>query len=325
VLGAGPYNFPLYGGTNPKEATVNLVKKLLPLGAVLATLAGAIWAAAPASAAPVYVKNGTYQFASNTGGPGLSGSNDTYWRASGNPLTYPQASQSLGATGVGLSVIPDSTAPYNGYADSGVIVPLGTIASSGLLQSDGSLNLPTWTGSSNIQANIYFDTNGDGQPFAFNSDGVYEGSNGDSYVTTGNQPVPASAVTADENPGLGTNTQIWAWLGIDSSAAGQTATGLVTSVNGTNLVSEYAAPVTGLKVTPAYTSLTATWHASSAATRYQVTVTQHNGSTIIATATVTGTSCRIGHLKAKNAYAVKVLALPAAPGQKPTTAYTTTK
>ena len=42
-------------------------------------------------------------------------------------------------------------------------------------------------------------------------------------------------------------------------------------------------------------------------------------------ATVTGTSCRIGHLKAKNAYAVKVLALPAAPGQKPTTAYTTTK
>jgi hypothetical protein len=224
-----------------------------------------------------------------------------------------------------LSVTPDSTAPYSGYADSGVIVPLGTIASSGLLQSDGSLNLPAWTGSSNIHANIYFDTNGDGQPFAFNSDGVYEGTNGDTYVTTGNQPVPASTVTADENPGQATSTQIWAWLGIDSSTAEQTTAGLVTSVNGTNLVSEFAAPVTGLKVTPGYTSLTATWHASSGATGYKVMVTQHQGTTTIATATVTGTSCRIGHLKAKNTYAVKVLALPAAPGQKPTTAYTTTK
>ena len=92
-----------------------------------------------------------------------------------------------------------------------------------------------------------------------------------------------------------------------------------------NLVSTYAAPVTGLKVTPGYTSLTATWKASSAAQTYQVTVTQHNGSVIAGKATVTGTSCRIGHLKAKNTYAVKVLAQPAAPGQKPTTAYTTTK
>jgi len=55
-------------------------------------------------------------------------------------------------------------------------------------------------------------------------------------------------------------------------------------------------------------------------------VTQHNGSVTIASPPpVTGTSIRIGHLKVKNTYAVKVLALPAAPGQKAATVYTTTK
>ena len=118
------------------------------------------------------------------------------------------------------------------------------------------------------------------------------------------------------------NPEVWAWIGVQTSPD-QTAT--ITSVNGNNLVSTYAAPVTGLKVTPGYTSLTASWKASSAATKYQVTVTQHNGSVIVGSATVAGTSCRIGHLKPRNTYAVKVLAQPAAPGQKPTTAYTTTK
>ena len=86
-----------------------------------------------------------------------------------------------------------------------------------------------------------------------------------------------------------------------------------------------AAPVTGLTVTPGYTSLTATWTASSGATSYLVTVTQHNGSVIAGQATVTGTSARIGHLTPKTSYAVKVLAQPAAPGQQPTVVYTTTK
>ena len=93
----------------------------------------------------------------------------------------------------------------------------------------------------------------------------------------------------------------------------------------TNPVSTYAAPVTGLKVTPAYTSLTATWNPSSGATKYQVTVTQHHGSVTVGSATVTGTSARIGNLTPKNTYAVKVLAQPAAPGQKATVVYSTTK
>ena len=307
---------------------MKLVKKLIPLGAVLASLIGVIGAAAaPASAAPVYAKNPAYpyQFASNTGGPGLSGSNDTYWKVSDTPLSYTQASQSLGANGVGLSVSPSSAAPYTGYADSGVIVPLGTIDSSGLLASDGSLNLPSWAGTSNVNVNIYFDTNGDGQPFAFNADGVYEGTAGDSYVTTGNQPVAAATVTQYENATQLGGTHIWAWFGLASTAAGQTSTGYVTSVNGNNLVSTYAAPVRGLKVTPGYTSLTATWKASSPAPAggYQVTVTSHR--TQIVKTTVTGSSYRLGHLKQKTSYGVHVLALPAAPGQKATTAYVTTK
>ena len=304
---------------------MNIAKKLIPLGAVLASLIGVIWAAGPASAAPVYAKNPAYpyQFASNTGGPGLSGSGGTYWRVSGGPLSYAQASQSLGSNGVGLSVTPSSTAPYTGYADSGVIVPLGTIDSSGLLASDGSLNLPRWAGTSNVNVNIYFDTNGDGQPFTFNSDGVYEGTGGDSYVTTGNQPVPATDVAQDENTTQLGGTHIWAWFGIDSTTAGQTSTGYVTSVNGNNLVSTYASPVTGLKVTPGYTSLSATWHASSGATGYQVTVTSHQAK--ITQTTVTGTSYRLGHLKQKTSYGVHVLALPQAPGQKAATVYTTTK
>jgi hypothetical protein len=215
-------------------------------------------------------------------------------------------------------------AGYNGYADSGVIVPLGTIDSSGLLASDGSLNLPAWAGTSNVKVNIYFDTNGDGQPFAFNSDGVYTGTGGDSYAITGNQPVPASTVAQDENPTQGTGTDIWAWFGLASTAAGQTSTGYLTSVNGTPLVSQFAAPATGLKVTPGYTSLSATWHASDGATGgYQVTVTSHQA--VVTKTTVTGTSYRLGHLKQKTSYGVHVLALPAAPGQKAATAYITTK
>ena len=72
-----------------------------------------------------------------------------------------------------------------------------------------------------------------------------------------------------------------------------------------------------------YTSLSATWHASSGATGYQVTVTSHQAK--ITQTTVTGTSYRLGHLKQKTSYGVHVLALPQAPGQKAATVYTTTK
>ncbi len=322
---------------------MHLIKRLLPLTVVLAALAGAVWAAAPASAAPVYAKNGSYQFASN-----YTDGTSTPFLVSNSPFSYTDASQSLGAGGVTIS----ATGPA--YASSGVIVDLGKLST--LFNSTGQFTPPavTGTGLGNAVYNLYFDTNGDHTYFGWGSHDPYSytGMSGDSaasmgpvsntsdqadFTTFGGQPgasdlggkltgqMNMEAVQqafSNRTDGGTTDPEVWAWIGVQTTPD-QTAT--ITSVNNTPLVSTYAAAVTGLKVTPGYTSLTATWKASSAAKSYQVMVTQHNGSTTIATATVTGTSCRIGHLKAKNTYAVKVLALPAAPGQKPTTVYTTTK
>jgi len=318
-------------------------KAILTLGA--AVVAAAVVAVpAAASAAPVYAKNSTYQFASN-----YTDGTSTPFLVSNSPFSYSDAKQSLGAGGVTISAAGPA------YASSGVIVDLGKLST--LFNASGQFVPPKVTGTGTdfpqLVYNLYFDTNGDHTYFGWGSHDPYSytGKNGDSAASMG--PVDTTGDQADfttfagqpgasdlggnltgqmnmeavqqafaNNTGGTTDPEVWAWIGAQTTPD-QTAT--ITSVNGTNLVSTYAAPVTGLKVTPGYTSLTASWKASSAATGYTVTVTQHNGATVIATATVTGTSCRIGHLKAKNTYAVKVLALPAAPGQKPTTTYTTTK
>lgn len=324
---------------------MNIAKKLIPLCAVAASLTGVVWAAAPASAAPVYAKSSAYQFASN-----YTDGTSSPFLVSNNPFSYPDSSQSLGANGVTLSATGSS------YASSGVIVKLGNL--SDLFDSNGNYVPPQIGGTGpnfpKVDYNLYFDTNNNGNYFGWGSHDPYSYTgdmSGDNAAAMGQ--VNSAGDTADfsnfggqaSGPGgpqlTGTmsmqdvrqafanrtdggtqNPVVWAWIGVQTSPD-QTAT--ITSVNNSPLVSTYAAPVTGLKVTPGYTSLTAAWKASSAATGYTVTVTQHNGSTTIATATATGTTCRIGHLKAKTTYAVKVLAQPAAPGQKATVVYTTTK
>jgi hypothetical protein len=327
---------------------VNIAKKLIPLCAVAASLTGVVWAAAPASAAPVYAKGGNYQFASN-----YTDGSSTPFMVSNSPFSYPDTSQSLGAGGVTLS------ATGSNYASSGVIVDLGKLST--LFDSSGNFVPLKATGTGvnfpKVLYNLYFDTNGDGKYFGWDGSHdpySYTGMNGDSAASLGtvNNADPGTDDNADfttfaNAPGandLGgklvgqmpmenvktafgsTDPEVWAWIGIQT-APDQNATIASVNENGDilNMVSTFAAPVTGLKVTPGYTSLTATWKASSAAKSYQVTVTQNNGSTIIASTTVTGTTCRIGHLKAKTTYAVKVLAQPQAPGQKATVAYTTTK
>jgi len=317
---------------------VNIVKKLIPLSAVLATLIGVIWAAVPASAAPVYVKNGTYQFASN-----YTDGSSTPFLVSNSPFSYSDAAQSLGAGGVTLA----ASATGSDYASSGVIVDLGKLSS--LFNSSGQFVPPTVTGTNlqNVVYNLYFDTNGNGTYFGWGSHDPYSytGMNGDSAASLGavnNTSDQADFSTFASQPGassLGgqltgpmtmedvqqafgtTDPEVWAWIGVQTTPD-QTAT--ITSVNGTSLVSTYAAPVSGLKATPKYTTLSATWHASSGATGYKVTVTSHQ--TAIGPPTVvTGTSFHLGHLKQKTSYGVHVLALPAAPGQKATTVYVTTK
>ena len=108
---------------------MNIAKKLIPLCAVAASLTGVVWAAAPASAAPVYAKNGTYQFASN-----YTDGSSTPFLMSDKPFSYPDSSQSLGAGGVTLS------ATGSNYASSGVIVDLGHL--SDLFGSNGNYAAP---------------------------------------------------------------------------------------------------------------------------------------------------------------------------------------
>ena len=320
---------------------MNIAKKLIPLGAVAASLMGVVWAAAaPASAAaaPVYAKNGTYQFASYTP------VNSNHFVVSNKPLSYPDASQSLGANGANLNA--------SGSGDSGVIVPLGHL--SGLF-NDKNYVPPAIVGNNLEGYNLYFDTNGDGTYLGWPQNGsvdpyILNDYNGDTAASMGpvnNNNDQANFTTfaggqgaSDLNGTLkgamtmeqvraafadaGRDPLVWAWIGLgDGVTTGQ---GYVTSVNGKYLVS-YAAPVTGLKATPGYTSVTATWNASKGAQSYQVTVTRRGSSVPRGTspATVTGTSCRIGMLKQGSTYVVKVLAQPAAPGQKPTTVIFTTR
>ena len=316
---------------------MHIVKKLIPLGAVAATLMGIVWAAAaPASAATVYAKNGTYQFASYT--PATSGD----FIVSNKPLPYSDASQSLGANGANLNA--------SGSGDSGVIVPLGHLSS---LFNDSNYVPPAIVGSNLEGYNLYFDTSGDGTYFGWAQNGstdpyILTGFNGDTAASLGpvnNTSDQADFTTFGGDQGssdlngtltgqmtmekvraayadAGRDPLVWAWIGLGDGTT--TGPGYVTSVNGKYLVS-YAAPVTGLKATPGYTSVTATWKASKGAQSYQVTVTRHNGTVVRGSATVTGTSCRIGNLKPTSAYDVKVLAQPAAPGQKPVTVTITTK
>ena len=320
---------------------MHIAKKLIPLGAVAASLMGVVWAAAaPASAAaaPVYAKNGTYQFASYTP------VNSNHFVVSNKPLSYPDASQSLGANGANLNA--------SGSGDSGVIVPLGHLSS---LFNDKNYIPPAIVGSNLEGYNLYFDTNADGTYLGWPQNGsvdpyIMNDYNGDTAASMGpvnntndqanfgtfaggqNEDTLNGALTGTmtmeqvraDYANAGRDPLVWAWIGLGDGVT--TGPGYVTSVNGKYLVS-YAAPVTGLKATPGYTSVTATWKASNGAQSYQVTVTRRGSSVPRGTspATVTGTSCRIGMLKQGSTYAVKVLAQPAAPGQKPTTLIFTTK
>ena len=331
---------------------MHIAKKLIPLCAVAASLTGVILAAGPASAAPVYAKGGSYQFASN-----YTDGSSTPFMVSNSPFSYQDASQSLGANGVTVS------ATASNYASSGVIVDLGKLST--LFDSSGNFVPPKVSGTGTdfpqVLYNLYFDTSGNGQYFGWDGSHdpySYTSMNGDSaasmgQVNTGGDQADFTTFASQQGVSdLGgtltgqksmeavqqafanrtdngtTDPEVWAWIGVQTTPnPNQTAN--ITSVNENgdilNLVSTYAAPVTGLKVTPGYTSLTATWKASSPAPAggYQVTVTSHQ--TQIVKTTVTGTSYRLGHLKQKTSYGVHVLAQPAAPGQKAATVYTTTK
>lgn len=214
------------------------------LGAVT-VIAGLAGTSPPAHAATLaqlsWIKASSYKFASNPGGLPLNGSGLPvvgWWRVSNSPFSYATSSQSLARNGVDLSITPSTSGGDQGWASSGVVVPLGTVASSGLLNTGpgGGLNPLPYSGSSNLQASIFFDTNGDGHYFDFNG-GVLAGygTPPDQIATNAAGGVSASALQNDENPGLGNRTHIWAWINLVSGSVGQNTTGNVYSVNGHRL------------------------------------------------------------------------------------------
>jgi hypothetical protein len=274
-----------------------------------------------------------YQFASNPGGLPTNGSGYPvigWWQVSNIPFTGNTSWQSLGSNGVNLSITPSNDPPDQGWATSGVVVPLGTVNSSGLLNG-GGLNALPYRGSvssGGFVADYIFDTNGDQKLFDLSggTTGLLQGYGtypGDTLASAA-APISPAALTADENPTEGGNTPIWAWISIASGSVGTNTTGYVSSVNGKQLTELVAAPLQHLTATANYTNLTANWTASCDAT-YKVTVTTHSGSVTVASATVTGTSYHLGDLEENTLYTVHVLAEPAAPGQQPATVRVTTK
>jgi serine protease len=91
-----------------------------------------------------------------------------------------------------------------------------------------------------------------------------------------------------------------------SNAAGQCVMSSTATQYATN-------PVSGLKASPRYTQITATWNASKNATSYRYRLRTTSG-TLVTQGTVTGTSYIFHNLQALHTYVVYVLANPAAPG-----------
>jgi hypothetical protein len=225
--------------------------------AIVAASAGALapGAANAATATATYTQNGSYQFASDT--YDYNGTTGDYI-VNDSPESHTDSGQSLGSDGVDLSIDPSES----GYADSGVIIPLGRLSS--LFNSAGTYVGPKIVGSSNLGVNFYFGTNGSTTSFGtLNGSDVLTGANGDNYASVGlngtsadfstfagysgtdtaftalSGSVSMSGVATDYqnefgNEGVKTNDpEVWAWIGISGDTA---ETGYVTSVDGTDLV-----------------------------------------------------------------------------------------
>lgn len=193
------------------------------LGAVaLAAAVGATSAAAaPAEATPAY------QFASNYG-------NGAHWRVSNSPVVEPDAYQSTAGGGVRLY-----TRPATGqYADSGVVVPLGTVGE--WFGSDGYLKDIPMDGPDldALAVNLYVDADGDGHYLSFAYNGVYQNNGGDQVLLS----VTAGVTKRTDIPS-DDDTPMWAWVGVSGDTAQQAN---VVSVAGVNLFTPSVLTVTNM-------------------------------------------------------------------------------
>lgn len=142
---------------------------LLTGGTALAAFSGA--AAASAAASQAFSYQFTATDSTTAYSPGL---------ISDTPFTSnAEASQSLGANGVTLTITPQAT-PAKGCCDSGVLVKLGDLNS--LFDSSGNLKPILIAGSGTIYANWIFDSNGNSKPLNYSAAGVLTDAGGDNYA-----------------------------------------------------------------------------------------------------------------------------------------------
>jgi hypothetical protein len=142
-----------------------------------------------------------YQFASNYGNGGA-------WQVSDNPQTHADSWQ----TTPGLSDVVAIDPASGQYADSGVVVPVGTLGS--LFTADGTFKGIFVDGpdTAAVHVNLYADTNGDGHYLSFTYNGVYQGQAGDEIALDVDTTPPTRAAFA-----AGDNAQAWAWVGVSGN------------------------------------------------------------------------------------------------------------
>ena len=192
-----------------------LPRSRLILAAVsVAALAAAATTASIAVADPV--PTSPYQFSSTY-------DNGTTWRVTDNPQTHADTWQTTPGNSDTVAI-----SPTNGqYADSGVIVPVGTVGD--LFNEDGTFKGIAVTGPSitAVHVNIYADTNTDGQYLSFTYNGFNVDTAGDEIAYDVNNTQPTRDFFA-----AGDDSKVWAWVGV----AGTTAqSAKIASVGGTSL------------------------------------------------------------------------------------------
>lgn len=243
-----------------------LVKTRILLAAAAAALAvTGLGAAAGTAHADTLTQHGTYYF--NSDSANVNSGDNTIRATPFSPNSvFPDASQQLTANGVQLSA--------TGGSDSGVIYPLGHLSS--LFNSNGQFVPPVIDGTGLENYNLYFDTSGDGTFFGYpatataytyssfdgdnkcalgpvngaapsvSCDGTWSGNNASTTAipdAPANEPYTMTKIRAffAANTTGDTDPLVWAWIGIGDNASG-TVTGTVTSVDGSNLVTDTPPP-----------------------------------------------------------------------------------
>jgi len=120
----------------------------------------------------------TFLFTTESSGVNYAVNNPNGFFVSSAPIASPLAS--AGQSGAAFTL--SATAPGTGYSDAGIVLYFNGGLTLGQLQDVGVAT----DNPSALDINLWVDTGGDGQFFAFDGTGMLTGLNGDSYGSFGN-------------------------------------------------------------------------------------------------------------------------------------------